>query len=67
MMVTVGEKAVCKVKLWLRDAAATPAPGGDQAILKLAAVLEEVFGAGGGAGLWKPRDTGDHGADSGKP
>ncbi|MCI7384269.1 MAG: M20/M25/M40 family metallo-hydrolase [Hungatella hathewayi] len=46
MMVTVGEKAVCKVKLSASGRGGhASAPGGDQAILKLAAVLEEVFGA----------------------
>ena len=44
MMLTVGEKAVCKVRLW---AEGTPghasAPHGDQAMLKLAKGLEQIF------------------------
>lgn len=44
LMVTVGEKAVCKVKLTARGQGGhASAPGHDQALLKLAAVLEDIF------------------------
>lgn len=46
LMLTVGEKAVCRVKLTASGRGGhASAPGDDQAILKLAAVLEEIFGA----------------------
>lgn len=46
MMLTVGEKAVCKVRIWADGAAGhASAPGDDQAIQKLAQGLERIFAA----------------------
>lgn len=46
MMLTVGEKAVCKVKVWAEGTGGhASAPGDDQAIQKLAQGLERIFGA----------------------
>lgn len=46
MMLTVGEKAVCKVRLWAEGTGGhASAPSGDQAMLKLARALEIVFAA----------------------
>lgn len=48
LMVTVGEKAVCKVRLTARGQGGhASAPGSDQALLKLAAVLEDIFASEG--------------------
>lgn len=46
LMLTVGEKAVCKVRLSAKGRGGhASAPGDDQAILKLAAAMEEIFAA----------------------
>ncbi len=46
MMLTVGEKAVCKVKVWAEGTGGhASAPGPDQAMLKLAAGLRRIFAA----------------------
>lgn len=46
MMLTVGEKAVCKVRVWADGSGGhASAPGPDQAILTLAAGLERIFAA----------------------
>lgn len=46
MMLTVGEKAVCKVRVWAGGTGGhASAPGPDQAIQKLAAGLERIFAA----------------------
>ena len=44
MMLTVGEKAVCKVKIWADGTGGhASAPSDDQAMLKLAGGLERIF------------------------
>ncbi len=44
MMLTVGEKAVCKVRIWAEGTGGhASAPGDDQAMLKLAEGLERIF------------------------
>lgn len=46
MMLTVGEKAVCKVRVWAEGCGGhASAPGPDQAMLKLAEGLERIFAA----------------------
>lgn len=46
MMLTVGEKAVCKVKVYAEGTGGhASVPGDDQAIQKLALALERIFGA----------------------
>lgn len=46
MMLTVGEKAVCRVRIWADGAPGhASAPGDDQAVLKLAQGLRRIFGA----------------------
>ena len=46
MMLTVGEKAVCKVKIWADGTGGhASAPGSDQAMLKLAEGLRRIFAA----------------------
>ncbi len=46
MMLTVGEKAVCKVHIWADGIGGhASAPSDDQAMLKLAEALERIFGA----------------------
>ena len=48
MMLTVGEKAVYRVKIWADGTGGhASAPGDDQAMLKLAAALERIFAAEG--------------------
>lgn len=46
MMLTVGEKAVCRVRVWAEGTAGhASAPGDDQAMLKLAGGLGRIFAA----------------------
>ncbi len=46
MMLTVGEKAVCKVRVWAEGTGGhASAPGPDQAMLKLASGLRRIFAA----------------------